>query len=389
MMKDKKHIISIFAIIIVLVIAAFLGDRILLPKSYGLHGHYRWDAVNDIQSQKIINQNIKICGECHENIYNLHQKDAHVNVPCVDCHGAGNLHVSYYKHDKDSKNISKEQAFLKKEFKFEGCLFCHRKLKARPTDFPQVDQKEHYKFMHVIDSTTKCIDCHSPHEPIFLLADSRQSRLHPIVYKCTDCHDKKPVKNYYDVADHPKIFECKDCHADVVKDFNSKPHHNYVECRTCHLFHKEDETMGRMYKNGNVKFCLLCHENKPFKDAKFPPKIDWPLHIGSLQHIEKTDTKFCLDCHAKQIHKMDLTLRGNPHPGNWKTEHKKFAKNAFVGADKSSCRNCHTKDFCMNCHKTEIPHPPTFIDIHKEVVAKKGKQLCMNCHKEDFCKQCH
>jgi hypothetical protein len=387
-MKDKSHIIVIFSIIIGFLIFAEIGDWLLKPKSFDKYGHYRWDAVNEIQDQKVVNQNIKICSECHNNIYQLHQKDAHYNVPCVDCHGAGNVHVAYHR-DSVSSKTTKAQAVLKKEFNFEGCLFCHRKLKARPTDFPQVDQKEHYKFMHVIDSNSKCIDCHSPHEPIFLLADSRQSRLHPLVTKCVDCHNKKPAKNYNDIADHPKIFECKDCHSEIVKDFNTKPHSKYVECRTCHLFHKEDETMGRMYKNGNVKFCLLCHENKPFKDSKYPPKIEWPSHIGSLKNIDTKDTKICLDCHAKQIHKMELKLRGNPHPNNWKSEHKKFAKVALASKGKASCMNCHTKDNCMACHKTEMPHPEGWTENHKEVVAKKGKGLCMNCHKEDFCKTCH
>jgi hypothetical protein len=388
-MKDKLHIYTVFSLVILIIIAALIADRLLQPKTFDQHGHYRWDAVNELNTQTSINQSINTCKECHNDIYQLHEKDAHFTVPCVDCHGPSNLHVSFHKHDENSKNITRKQAILKKDFNFEGCLYCHRKLKARPTDFPQIDQKEHYKFMHVIDSSTKCIDCHSPHEPIFLLADSRQSRLHPMVYKCTDCHSTKPTKNYYDVADHPKIFECKDCHSEIVNDFNTKPHHSYVECRTCHLFHKEDETVGRMYKNGNVKFCLLCHESKPFKDAKFPPKITWPSHIANIKHIENKDTKICLDCHAKQIHKMDLTLRGNPHPGNWKSEHKKFALKISDNNDKASCQNCHKKDFCFSCHQTQIPHPADFLDNHKDLVSKKGKKLCANCHKEDFCKQCH
>jgi hypothetical protein len=383
-MKDKKHIYTIFAIIGVFLILAIIADRVLQPKSFDKHGHYRWDAVNELNKLPVLNQNSATCSECHKDIYKSHEKDAHYSVPCVDCHGAGNLHVVFYRKGEEAKKITKEQAYLKKEFNFEGCLYCHRQLAARPSDFPQVNQKEHYKFMHVTDSTTKCIACHSPHEPLFLMTESRQSRLHPMVYKCTDCHKTKPTKNFYDVADHPKIFECKDCHSEIVKDFNDKPHHKYVECKTCHLLHKENETVGRMYKNGNAKFCLLCHENKPFKDTKYPPKVDWPSHIGNLHYLGQTDTKICLDCHTKQIHTMDLKLRGNPHPGNWKADHKKYAK-----ADKSSCQNCHTKDFCMSCHKTEMPHPANWSDTHKDVVAKNGKQLCANCHKEDFCKQCH
>jgi len=109
-------------------------------------GHYRWNAIGEIQSQKLVNQNIKTCGNCHDNIYQLHEKDAHYNVPCVDCHGAGNKHVAFHKGGKDAKNITEKQAVLPKEYNLEGCLFCHRKLAARPKDFPQIDEQEHLNF---------------------------------------------------------------------------------------------------------------------------------------------------------------------------------------------------------------------------------------------------
>lgn len=389
-MKDKKHIITVFGILLVVVVIAIFVDRMLQPKSYNKFGHYRWDAVGELQSQKIINQNIKTCAECHKNIYQLHEKDAHYSVPCVDCHGAGNLHVAFHRKDSTSKGITKEQAVMEKEFKLEGCLYCHRKLKARPSDFPQVDQKEHYKFLNVTNPDTKCIDCHSPHEPVFLLTEVQQSKLHPIVYKCTDCHATKPEKSFKEVADHPKIFECKDCHTEIVKDFETKPHHKYVECRTCHLFHKEGENIGRMYKNGNSKFCLLCHENKPFKDPKYPPKVKWPEHIGKLDYLVNINQKICLNCHTNQIHKMNLKSNPNPHANGWKADHKKYAKNdKNPSIMNAACQSCHTKDFCISCHKVDIPHPDGFLDNHKNVVAKKGKAVCANCHKPEFCSQCH
>ncbi|HEY5123191.1 MAG TPA: hypothetical protein VIK14_05595, partial [Ignavibacteria bacterium] len=189
MSKDKSHIFKVFSLIIIIIIVAFILGRIFQPKSYGEHGHYRWDAVTELQYQEIVNQEIKTCAECHNDIYNLHEKDAHYIVPCTDCHGAGNLHVAFHKGGDNAKNISKEQAVMEKEYKLEGCLLCHKKLKAKPSDFPQISQEEHYKFLHVIDNNTKCIECHSPHEPVFLLTEVRKSRIHPIVYRCTECHD--------------------------------------------------------------------------------------------------------------------------------------------------------------------------------------------------------
>ncbi|HEY3250138.1 MAG TPA: hypothetical protein VGK25_03365 [Ignavibacteria bacterium] len=422
-MKDKLHIIILFSIIIFFVITGLIVRKALQPESYGVYGNYRWDANEEIISKKMVNQNTKTCGECHNDIYQLHQKDAHYNVPCVDCHGAGNVHVAYYQGDS-LKGITKKEAFLEKEYNLEGCLYCHRKLKARPTDFPQIDQKEHYKFLHINDLSTKCIECHSPHEPVFLLTEVNKSRIHPIVYRCTECHDKKPDKSPKEIQNHPTIFECKDCHKEISDDFSKKPHHNYVDCRTCHLYHKENETTGRIYKNGNAKFCLLCHEKKSFKDEKYPPKIEWPSHIGNKKIIAKSDEMICLNCHINQVHKMDLKTKENPHPGNWVNEHKVFARQdkeicikchtadkcsschmknkpsshtldwpkqhpKFAAANKSSCETCHKKDGCNSCHKVQMPHPKDFDSEHKELATQKGKVVCLNCHKEEFCNECH
>ena len=130
MSKEKKHIVIVFSIVIVIILIGVFGVRIFQPKSYGEHGHYRWDALSEIRSQKVITQSTTTCSECHNNIYQLHEKDAHYNVPCVDCHGPGNLHTAFHKGGEGAANITKEQAVMEKEYKLEGCLYCHRKLKA-------------------------------------------------------------------------------------------------------------------------------------------------------------------------------------------------------------------------------------------------------------------
>ena len=398
-MKDKFHIISVFALVILFVIALIFATRILRPDSFDKHGHYRWNAVNEIiKNNNVINQNTRTCGKCHKAIYQLHEKDAHYSVPCVDCHGAGNLHVAFYNKGEDAKNITAEQAKLPKEYKLEGCLFCHRKLKARPSDFPQIDKNEHFKFLNVKDTSVKCIECHSPHEPIFLLTEARASKLHPIVYKCTDCHNTKPAGNFKDVKNHPTIFECRDCHSQIVTSFEQRPHNKYVECRTCHLFHKENESVGRMYKNGNAKFCLLCHKQAAFKDPKYPPKIDWPAHIansklfaGNADLLVKIDQKICLNCHTNQIHEMNPKGRSNPHLSNWRTLHKSYInKTIGLGNVKKVCNACHQESFCSSCHKMAIPHSDDFKGgAHKDFVKAKGRELCAKCHPKDQCKFCH
>ena len=423
MLKDKRHIIAIFSLVFLLMIIGLIIRKSLQPVSYGETGNYRWDANFEIMQQNVLNQNSNVCGECHKEILDYKQKDAHYNVPCVDCHGAGNVHVNYFKGDS-LKGITKESAFLKKEYNLEGCLYCHRKLKARPIDFPQIDQQEHYSFLKINDLKTKCIECHNPHQPLYLLTDIKKSRIHPIVYRCSDCHKNKPEKSPAEVENHPTVFECKDCHKEIVDDFNTKPHHNKVDCRTCHQFHKENESAGRIFKNGNAKFCLMCHEKKSFKDDKTPPKIEWPAHIGNTKIIAKSSEKICLTCHENKIHKMNSYKMENPHSVNWISGHKEFAlqnrsacqkchtENTCIschmknkpsthkidwlknhqGSGKknpSSCENCHKKNSCYGCHKLEMPHPKDFGETHMNLISKKGKELCSNCHKEDFCNTCH
>ena len=389
-MKDKLHIIIVLSLVFLAAIIFIIISALLRPKSFDEYGHYRWNAVNDILTQQVIIQSTKTCSECHSDIYNLHEKDAHYNVPCVDCHGAGNQHTEFHRKNITSK-VTADQARMPKEYNLEGCLFCHRKLKAKPSDFPQINHISHYEFLHIKDSTTKCIACHNPHEPIFLLTEARKARLHPIVYKCTDCHNTKPTKDFKTVADHPTIFECRDCHAQVVKSFEERPHNNYVECRTCHLFHRENESVGRMYKNGNAKFCLLCHENKPFKDEKYPPKVEWPGHIGNLKYIENLNQKICLNCHWNKIHEMNIKNSDNPHPANWQTGHRPFLMNKFQNKFAAAkCGECHQTNFCISCHKMQIPHSAEFKEgEHKEVSVEKGLKSCLNCHKKEFCTNCH
>jgi Doubled CXXCH motif (Paired_CXXCH_1) len=422
-LKDKKHIIVLFSMLLFVLIALYIADRILQPETYGQYGNYRWAANNEILKQEMLNQNSATCGECHTEIHKLKQKDAHYNVPCVDCHGAGNVHVAYFRGDS-IKGISRESATLPKEYELEGCLYCHRQLKARPADFPQINQSEHYGFLKVSDLKTKCIECHSPHEPLFLLSDVQKSRIHPIVHKCADCHKDNPVKSPKEVENHPTVFECKDCHGSIVKEFSTKSHSKHIECRTCHQFHKENESAGRIFKNGNAKFCLMCHEKKSFKDEKYPPKIDWPGHVGNSNIVSKIDEKICLNCHKDQVHEMDLNKRENPHSVNWMSQHREFGASSrdvcqkchtsnsctnchmqnkpashkadwskthkdFGAKNPSSCENCHRKNSCNSCHGLEMPHPKDFGDTHKEFIVQKGKALCSNCHNEDFCKSCH
>lgn len=303
---DIRHLKLVALILLLGGCGGLIGRAILTPASYGDEGHYRWDAVSEIAGLAVVNQSPAVCAKCHAPIAQLHDKDVHSRVPCNNCHGDGQAHVAYHEGAPETGVATPEAARMPKKFTLEGCLFCHRKLNAKPADFPQVDPAQHYAFLHVTDSATLCIACHSPHEPLFLATGVTEARLHPAVQTCEQCHDTRPAGNPHEVPAHPVIFECVDCHPAVVNDFRHRSHYPKIQCATCHQYHRESDNAGRMYKNGNVRFCLLCHARAPFKDPQMPPKIEWPLHLRNVGAPFSADRKVCIDCHEFQVHLRGL-----------------------------------------------------------------------------------
>ncbi len=313
-MGRATHLIRLSLIILLLGAAGMAAQWLLRPEGFGKAGHYRYGSLDDIISQVPVHQTKAVCGECHQDILHLHDKDIHFSVPCEDCHGPGNVHVLF--HREKDPSVTAMEAAMPKEYTLEGCLFCHRKLEARPRNFPQVDKDRHYAFLHVKDPETRCIECHSPHEPLFLLTAVEEARIHPVIHDCGYCHESRPEKSHREAKDHPVIFACADCHQAIVKDFQDRPH-SFMGCTSCHLFHRENDTAGRIFKDGNRRFCQLCHEKKPFKDTEGLPQIEPATHMGNFakrsgkdpKELEK-DPRACLACHMDYIHDPELFKKG-------------------------------------------------------------------------------
>ncbi len=296
--------------ILILAAAGFSAQHLFRPASFGKAGRYRYDSLEEIAAQPPVHRTKATCAGCHEDIAEVHGKDIHFGVQCEDCHGPGDRHVRFRK-EKDP-SVTAEEATMPREYTLEGCLFCHRRLAARPRTFPQIELAKHYEFLHVRDPRTRCIECHSPHEPLFLLTGVEEARIHPVIYECVDCHETKPEKPHTDAKHHPAIFTCGDCHAALVKDFEGREH-SFMRCTNCHLFHRENDTAGRIFKDGNKSFCLLCHEKKPFKDPDGVHQIEPAKHIaafakraGKDPDALEDDPRACLACHAEIIHDPDL-----------------------------------------------------------------------------------
>jgi hypothetical protein len=336
-LKNNSHVKRIFALLIIAGILFFVIRQLLVPDTFGVLGHYRAASLKDLLNLEQIYQRRDVCSQCHDDIYAIHQKDVHYDVQCENCHGPGNVHVADIvkflkqsnqkpttsgKYSKEAlKVVPATLAQMPKEYTLEGCLYCHRKLESRPRDFAQIDPKEHFRALHVTDDSIRCVECHNPHEPLYLLNPVREARIHPTISECDRCHEKHPETSHKDAKNHPVIFECEDCHTAIVQDFK-KREHAFMRCTQCHLYHPENESSGRIYKNGNKRFCLLCHEKKPFKDQRKDPhslpQIDVSKHLEKMPGVMRKDAQFiqnsktaCLECHYSFIHDSNLirTLR--------------------------------------------------------------------------------
>ncbi len=103
---------------------------------------------------------------------------------------------------------------------------------------------------------------------------------------------------------HPAIFECKYCHSSVVKDFATRSHKK-LRCTTCHIYFKETAWSGRIIRDADPRFCLLCHRGAKFRAEDAPPSIEWPSHREDMGDGPEDANKRCIDCHQDEnIHQL-------------------------------------------------------------------------------------
>lgn len=296
---DYRHAYRLFAVVGVLLLAALGARSWAVPASFGEFGHYRGTAPRDAQKVRSPrHQGRKSCVKCHELQSEDHGKDVHRTVECEDCHGPAPEHVLV---DATKTNIEKR---VTKDW----CLVCHRQLDARPGAFPQVAWRDHYKAVGVKDEGVECIRCHDPHRPLFLEKPIAEAKLHPLVQRCRDCHAGRPNDRQERPASHPPTFECSSCHEKVTRHGGQSAHRG-VQCTTCHLFIKESEAAGRIVRNTDPRFCLLCHAKADFRTSE-AKTIEWPGHLEAVEADSKDEETPCTRCHG--MHTEDRARKAAP-----------------------------------------------------------------------------
>ena len=155
-MNDTKHIWRIFLLVLVGIGAFLVGRILLVPKTFGMFGHYRAANVAEQRAFEVKHQGPESCEPCHADEFALWGASPHKTIICEDCH------APYVTHVKDDNKI----ADMEKNPAPDFCLRCHQRLPARPADFPQVEALEHLAKLKVEMGDTVCIVCHNPHSPV-------------------------------------------------------------------------------------------------------------------------------------------------------------------------------------------------------------------------------
>jgi len=221
----------------ILIIGLLVLRTRFVPESFGVEGHFRYDAIQAELDKELHYAGSLVCSECHEDQWILKNSSYHSRVACETCHGASAAHVE----DSDAATpVVPTGRSL--------CLSCHAYRLSRPTGFPQVVADSH-------NPNKPCMECHDPHDPT--------------------------------PPDIPST--CGACHATVART-KAVSHHASLACETCHEAPPEHRVNPRAFKVEKPvdrSFCGQCHA-KGADSARHIPRIDLATHGGPY---------VCRQCH--------------------------------------------------------------------------------------------
>jgi hypothetical protein len=153
-----KHVFRVAILLFAVLIAMVLGRSLFVPETWGEFGPYRGGAVADHRNKPIRHGGNESCAMCHDAEPADHAAGAHASVQCELCHGPLALHA-----DLEEGEVLAEMPVRRSR---ELCELCHRRLEARPTEFPQINVREHVAENGGDLTADACFQCHDPHSPI-------------------------------------------------------------------------------------------------------------------------------------------------------------------------------------------------------------------------------
>jgi hypothetical protein len=228
-MDSYKHIILACKILIGLILGFIAFRNVITPVAYGEYDLFWKRAVNYWNTQiPMEHVGVSTCQEpgCHVIESDLWASSKHRDISCESCH---------------SPPASREKP------EPIDCLTCHQKLMARPTNFPQVQEPEHYP-------EDRCLKCHDPHAPIPMMRHpmpvGRQER-----QACMHCH-LKPVDglSQIPVEETTRFLDRLLQAPRIAFDHGGKTY-----CVSCHTPSPSLSEMATMVHGKDFVYCPKCH----------------------------------------------------------------------------------------------------------------------------------
>ncbi len=152
-MEHARHVFRVLFVLLLAIVAIVVGRTLLVPKSYGVYGPYRFDNVAEQAKARVpLHAGAASCADCHDDRFKKVAAGLHKTVSCEVCHGPLGRHV------KDGDVVAKPNV----DRSFTLCARCHRKIEGRPEKFPQVVLAQHVQTK--LEGKV-CLECHDPHSP--------------------------------------------------------------------------------------------------------------------------------------------------------------------------------------------------------------------------------
>jgi hypothetical protein len=148
LLRDAEHLFRLAGVFLALLVVFLIARAVLVPKGFGVYGHYRAGALDEVRAREISYAGRHACLDCHEDVATAKKAAKHAGLGCEACHGPQQAHVA------DPSTVVPQKPDAK-----TLCLVCHLENLAKPRDFPQINPKDHA-------GDDNCIKCHNPHAPL-------------------------------------------------------------------------------------------------------------------------------------------------------------------------------------------------------------------------------
>lgn len=145
--RDVEHLFRLSAIFLAAVVVYFIARALLVPADFGVYGHYRAGAVDEVAALPIVHAGQQACAGCHSDIVEIKAGARHVAISCETCHGPQAAHAEA---PDTLKPKLPEMAGL--------CVGCHAARTGKPKQYPTVVVEEHA-------GGENCATCHTSHNP--------------------------------------------------------------------------------------------------------------------------------------------------------------------------------------------------------------------------------